>query len=111
MATSKPNVYAPASHSRVKFATWAMFVGSVLIASSPLHAQRDRLTSWSRHAERVPLHGSLHPMAQPQFDQGPVASDFVLESMMMGFKKTEEQQTALDQLLDDLQDPRSPRYH
>jgi subtilase family serine protease len=83
----------------------------LMLAAPSAWAQRDRL-SWEIHdSDRVILQGSVHPLAQPQFDQGPVDPNFALGTMVLGFRKTQQQQAELDQLLIDLQDRNSPRYH
>src|SRR5439155_2297870 len=60
---------------------------------------------------RRAFRGSLSPQAQPQYDRGPVELDTRLDQMSMMLRRTAEQQTSLDQLLAEQQDPKSPRYH
>ena len=50
-------------------------------------------------------------MAQPRFDQGPVEPAFRLGYITLMLKKTDAQQAALEQLLQEQQDPASPNYH
>ncbi len=50
-------------------------------------------------------------MAQPRFDQGPVEPAFRLSYITLMLKKTDAQQAALEQLLQQQQDPASPNYH
>jgi uncharacterized protein (TIGR03437 family) len=60
---------------------------------------------------RVFLNGHVHPKAQPQYDQGVVSPSLELAHLTLHFKLSADQQTALDQLLSDQQNPASPRYH
>ncbi len=50
-------------------------------------------------------------MAQPRFDQGPVEPAFRIGYITLMLKKTDAQQAALEQLLQQQQDPASPNYH
>jgi len=50
-------------------------------------------------------------MAQPRFEQGPVEPAFRLGYVALMLKKTGAQQAALEQLLQQQQDPTSPNYH
>ena len=50
-------------------------------------------------------------MAQPRFDQGPVEPAFRVGYITLMLKKTDAQQAALEQLLQQQQDPASPNYH
>lgn len=83
----------------------------LLLVVPSLWAQRDRLSSEIHDSDRVILQGSVHPLAQPQFDQGPVAPTLALNTMVIGLRKSQHQQSELDQLLIELQDPNSLRYH
>src|SRR4051812_37677023 len=57
------------------------------------------------------LSGSVHPLAQPQYDQGPADPAMPVNHMMLIFKPSATQQTDLDQLLADQQNPSSPVFH
>ena len=58
-----------------------------------------------------PIPGSVHPSARMAADLGPAAANTRLQGMSIRFSMTAGQEAALDQLLTDLQDPTSPRYH
>jgi uncharacterized protein (TIGR03437 family) len=83
----------------------------VLLLPCALLAQPDRLTAPIDARRTVLLHGNVHAMAQPQFDQGPVEPAFRLGYITLMLKKTDAQQTALEQLLQEQQDLASPNYH
>src|SRR5215469_7433132 len=59
----------------------------------------------------VPVHGHIHPLAQPRFDRGRVNELFQLNHVTMMFKPTPAQQADLNTLLEQQQDPSSPNYH
>ena len=55
--------------------------------------------------------GNVRPEAQHANDRGPVADDLRLEHMQLLLARPAETEAALDRLIDDLQNPASPRYH
>ncbi len=59
---------------------------------------------------RRPVESSLSPLAQARFDRGPADPDTRMSDMTLLLRRTAEQQAALDQLLADQQNPKSPRY-
>jgi pseudomonalisin len=59
----------------------------------------------------VTLYGNVHPLAQPQFDQGAVSPDLSLQRMLLVLAPTAGQQAGLDALVAAQQDPASPFYH
>ena len=59
---------------------------------------------------RRPAPSSLSPLAQARFDRGPAAAETQMSNMTILLGRTPEQQAALDQLLADQQNPKSPRY-
>jgi uncharacterized protein (TIGR03437 family) len=76
-----------------------------------LVAQPDRITAPIDARRTVVLKGNVHPMAQPRFDLGPVEPAFRVGYVTLMLKKTDAQQAALEQLLQQQQDPASPNYH
>jgi subtilase family serine protease len=59
----------------------------------------------------VAIAHSIHPKAKLGSDLGPTAGDKELRGMTIRFNMTDAQTAALDQLLNDQQNPASPRYH
>ena len=76
----------------------------------PSSANQARITQAIDEKNRVVLHGNLHPLARPEFDRGPAPLDLRLDRMLLVLKRSPEQETALQRLLDDQQDKSSPRY-
>jgi subtilase family serine protease len=83
----------------------------VCVFASVLPAQRDRITAAIDGHRRVTFRGSVPALAQSRFDRGTVEPDFALGSVTLMLKPSAAQQTSLDQLLADQQDPASPNYH
>jgi len=59
----------------------------------------------------VSLPGNTHFLALAQFDQGPVDQQLPLERIILALKRSPEQEAALDKLLTEQSDPKSPNYH
>ena len=72
---------------------------------------RSRITAPIKQGERVELPNSVNPRVDRATDLGPVSADTPLSSMALQFSMSADQQAALDQLLSDLQNPVSARYH
>jgi uncharacterized protein (TIGR03437 family) len=83
----------------------------LLLLPCALLAQPDRITAPIDARRTVVLKGNVHPLAQARFDQGPVEPAFRLSYITLTLKKTAAQQAALEQLLQQQQDPSSPNYH
>jgi len=58
-----------------------------------------------------PLRGSTRPEATPNNDRGRVDDDLPMPHMLLQLRRPPEQEKALEQFLNDLQDPRSPNFH
>ena len=76
----------------------------------PRPTQRPRITQGIDEKNRVVLHGNQHPLARPEFDRGPAPLDLRLDRMLLVLKRSPEQESALQKLLDDQQDKSSPHY-
>src|ERR1700740_2169876 len=62
-------------------------------------------------SEMSVLKGSLHPLAQAQYDAGAMPADPRFSGMTIVFSRSDAQQAALDALLAAQQDPASPLFH
>src|ERR1019366_4008225 len=74
-------------------------------------AAPDRITGPIVSRQTVALPAGVHFKAQPQFDQGPVDPSFQLSYMTLLTVPSASQQRAINRLLAQQQDPRSPLYH
>ena len=90
----------------------AFLFGCFLIfGSSHAAEQTARLTQAVDEKHLVVLPGNVHPLARPEFDQGPVADAQPLKRMLLLLRRSPDQETALLQLLDDQQRKSSANYH
>ncbi|HKN17052.1 MAG TPA: S53 family peptidase [Candidatus Sulfotelmatobacter sp.] len=87
------------------------FLLPLLATSLCFAAQPDRITGAINSGQAVVLAKSLHPKAKPEYDQGPVDPSLKLTYMTMLMAPSPTQQKALDQLLAQQQNPKSPNYH
>ena len=59
----------------------------------------------------VTLGGNTRPEANAANDRGAVAADFPLDHLLLQLRRSPEREQALDQYIDEMQDPKSPNYH
>jgi subtilase family serine protease len=83
----------------------------LLASTLSFAAQSDRITAPINSNQRIALAKSLHPKALPQFDQGTVDTSFELSYVTLVVAPSPGQQLALNQLLAQQQDRRSPNFH
>jgi uncharacterized protein (TIGR03437 family) len=88
-----------------------VFFSLFLCASlAPLSAQRDRIAARIDDSRTVVLSGRVHPKARAENDSGPVESSFQVPGITLLLKPSASQQSDLQQLLRQQQDPSSPSY-
>ena len=83
----------------------------LLAAVLNLSAQSNRITRRIDPSRRTILQGHVHPEAQPRFDQGPLDPAAQLRSLSLWLSRSPSQQSELEQLLVEQQDPSSPNFH
>src|SRR6267378_3859451 len=69
-----------------------------------------RITQAVDEKNLVLLQGNVHPLARPEFDRGPAPLDLRMDRMLLVLRRSPEQESALQKLLEDQQDKSSPRY-
>src|ERR1017187_492444 len=74
-------------------------------------AQQNRITGTIDTTRTAVLVGNRSSRAMPQYDRGPVDSGQLIDGITLVFKRSASQQSALEQLLAEQQDPTSPNYH
>jgi len=74
-------------------------------------AQNNRIAGPIDVRRSAPLTGSVNPIAQAQFDEGRADSLMRMDRITLLLKPTAAQQSDLDQLLTEQQDPSSPNFH
>jgi hypothetical protein len=102
--------------SKSSFALSALLVGFFLILFSEcVNAQNTgtpaRITQAIDEKNLVTLKGNVHPLARPEFDQGPVADAQPMKRILLLLQRSPDQEAALKQLLEDQQSKASPNYH
>lgn len=83
-------------------------------AGGPARAQTQpfsRITQPIDDHVRVTLSGNVHPLAQPQFDQGAVPDNLPAERMVLLLQRSPGRASALRQFLLDAHTQGSPSYH
>ncbi len=91
-----------------KVIRFAVFLAGSAVA---LLAQQNRIAGPIDDTTRVILAGSVHPKAQPRYDQGLVDSSLQLPFVTLSMKPSAAQQADLDRLLEEQRDPSSSNYH
>ncbi len=81
------------------------------IASAQSSPVRARVTQAVDMQNLITLRGNVHPLAQPQFDQGAAPDDLPMERMLLVLQRGADQEAALRQLLEDQQVKSSTRFH
>ena len=98
------------------FRTWLVWLAAVgvLVPVSAGTAQaqvRQRITQSIDNQLLVRLRGTTHPLATGANDRGRVAAGLAMDRMLLVLRSSPEQETGLEQLLAEQQDPSSPHYH
>ena len=88
----------------------AVFFGSNALAQSGLHAPI-LISRTINNNQRVTLAGNTRSAANAANDLGPVADSLPMEHMLLQLQRSAEQEQALEQFLQELQDPTSPNFH
>ncbi|MBA0087620.1 MAG: Ig-like domain repeat protein, partial [Acidobacteria bacterium Pan2503] len=70
-----------------------------------------RITQVIDETQLVRLKGNVHPLARPEFDQGPVPDSTPMSRMLLVLQRSPEQEAALETLLGEQQAKDSPNYH
>src|ERR1051326_1744388 len=94
---------------------FAVGVGAIPLVLSflcfPLLAQKDRVLDSTDKSRLAVLKGNVNPRALAQYDRGPVDPYLKLSYITLALKKSSDQQSALDELLKQLQNPFSSLFH
>src|SRR5277367_3777109 len=85
-----------------------------LFATLPVQAQpapRSRILQPVDDARVTTLSGNTHPLARSEFDQGALADSAPLSHIVLLLQRSSEQETALQQFIDQQQDKSSSAFH
>src|SRR5579864_52493 len=72
---------------------------------------RPLITQTVDESQITVLKGNTHPLARAEFDLGTAPATLPMQRMLLVLKRSDAQEAALEQLLDDLQNKNSPNYH
>ncbi len=91
----------------------ALLIACLFIIATPLSAQQAPVlvTQPVDNSVRTVLPGNVHPLARPDFDQGEAPSDLILHRMMLVLKRSAQQETTLQRLIENQQNKKSASYH
>ncbi len=93
----------------VVLACVSLWVGG--IASAQTAEPRARIVAAVRNDQLVTLRGNVHPMARPANDRGALPDQRPVTQMRMLLRRSAAQEAALQQLMAQQLDPKSPKYH
>ena len=96
--------------SFLKPATLFFTLGIAVSAFSQVKVS-NRITQAIDDRDTAQLRGTLHPLLQHATVQGRMDGGIQLESVSLTFKRTAAQEAAVEKLLAEQQDPKSPNYH
>lgn len=77
----------------------------------PPATQANRIAGRLEATHWAGIKGNIHPKARPEYDRGPVDPALQLDYVVLALKPSPVQQTDLDRLLAEEQNPRSPNFH
>lgn len=94
-------------------ALWAGVLAVVLpgLAAAQGSAVRPRITDRLDETRLIVLQGNTHALARPQFDQGAAPPNLPMDRMLLVLERSPEQESALQDMLEQQQDKSSPNYH
>src|ERR1700687_4285093 len=70
-----------------------------------------RITQAIDETQLVRLHGNVHPLARPEFDQGAANTATPMSRLLMLLKRSPEQEVALQKLMEEQRSKDSPNFH
>jgi uncharacterized protein (TIGR03437 family) len=95
-----------------RFAIFGLLLQALAVSAAGQQlVQRNRITQPVDNSQRVTLSGHIHPSARPEYDQGRVSPSLQLSYATLTLALSAAQQTELNQLLAEQQNPASPNYH
>ncbi|HEY1424184.1 MAG TPA: protease pro-enzyme activation domain-containing protein [Candidatus Acidoferrum sp.] len=86
-----------------------LLVGSAVLGQTATPAAR--VASAIRNDQIVTLHGNVHPMARSANDRGALPEQQPITKMHLLLQRSAAQETALQTLMQQQLDPKSPRFH
>ncbi len=90
---------------------FAFLVSFSRVSLAQTSAVRPRVTQAVDMRNLITLKGNVHPLAQPQFDQGVAPDDLPMQRMLLVLQRGADQEASLRQLLDQQQVQSSAQFH
>lgn len=84
---------------------------AVVLSNLSYAVTSDRISGALDSGQSVALRGSVHRLATPKHDVGPADPALRFGTIMLQTVRTASQQQAMNRLLAEQQDPKSPNYH
>ena len=84
---------------------------SMIVPAAGAQSTSPRISSEIASSGQTALRGSLHPLAQAQFDAGRMPADTRINGISMVFNRSAAQEADLQALIAAQQNPASPLYH
>src|SRR5580658_1018994 len=99
-------------HRVLAIAAFSLAFGALAVAQKAATPASPLITQSINDSDLVTLAGNTRPEAKnPNNDRGPVADDMPMPHMMLQLRRPAAQEQALQALIDQLHDPKSPNYH
>jgi hypothetical protein len=99
-------------HSGLVWKSACTFSFLFLIGSATVWGQvRPRVVEAISNEHRVTLEGNVHPLARAEFDRGAALDSQPMTRMLLLLKRSDEQEAALRDFLEQQQEKNSPNYH
>jgi Pro-kumamolisin, activation domain/Bacterial Ig-like domain (group 3) len=96
---------------RLLLALTFLWLPAATQAQQSLPPPQPRITAAIDEARLTTLHGNTHPLAQAASDRGGAPASLPMQRMLLVLKRSPDQETALDALLEQQQDASSPNFH
>jgi len=88
-----------------------LFVCFPHVSAAQTVAKRVLITQPVEEPNLTTLRGNTYPLAHAEYDRGATPGSLPMQRMLLAPKRTPEQETALEDLLDQQQDKSSPNSH
>ena len=94
----------------------AAILAAAVVLAAPFAASAQstvpaRVTDRVNNSQLVTLKGNTHPLARAQYDQGAAPADLPMNRIMLVLKRSADQESALQDLLEQQQVTSSPNFH
>ncbi|HXY04050.1 MAG TPA: S53 family peptidase, partial [Terriglobales bacterium] len=96
-------------HLSIAVTAFVVLLSSFASAQRPI--VRARILEPVDETKLTTLKGNMHLLARPEFDRGAAPPDLPMNRMLLVLKRSPEQESALQTLLDNQQDKASSNYH